>query len=88
VALEGTAMINHQPDAAGFRRWAMECSVLADDPRNSKEERERYLKIRDGLLEMAKTQDWLDGQPPMRPPVQSVPELRWNFKSTTNVKWS
>jgi hypothetical protein len=80
-------MMINRPDAAGLRRWAMECSVLADDPRNSEEERERYLKIRDGLLEMAKTQDWLDGLPPMQAPAQSVYGVRWNTKDTTDEKW-
>ena len=49
-------------DAATLRRWAMECAAQADDPRASGEERERLLKMREGLLELASTQDWLVGQ--------------------------
>ena len=75
-----------QPDAASLRRWAMECAALADDPRNSGEERERFLKIRDGLLDMAKTQDWLDGEPAM--PDAAKPMSGFGLAGTTGAKWS
>lgn len=47
--------------AAMLRRWAMECGAQADNPRASGGERERLLKMQTALLEMADTQDWLDG---------------------------
>jgi hypothetical protein len=82
-----TAMIK-QPDSAALRRWAMECAALADDPRNSGEERERFLKIRAGLLDMAETQDWLDGEPRKQPPAQPVSGLGENVPGTTDAIWS
>jgi hypothetical protein len=39
----------------------MECGAQADNPRASGAERERLLKMQTALLEMADTQDWLDG---------------------------
>jgi hypothetical protein len=49
-------------DAATLRRWAMQCGAQADDPRLSGDERERLLKMRTALLELADTHDWLEGQ--------------------------
>lgn len=49
-------------NAAVLRRWAMQCAAQADDPLASGDERERLLKMRTALLELAKTQDWLDGE--------------------------
>lgn len=48
-------------NAAVLRRWAMQCAAEADDPHASGDERERLLKMRTALLELAETQDWLDG---------------------------
>ncbi len=48
-------------EAAMLRRWAMQCAAQADDPRASGDERERLLRMRTALLELAQTQDWLDG---------------------------
>lgn len=47
--------------AAMLRRWARQCAAQADNPRASGAERERLLKMQTALLEMADTQDWLDG---------------------------
>lgn len=48
--------------SSGLRRWAMQCAAAADDPRASGDERERLLKMRKALLELADAQDWLDGK--------------------------
>jgi hypothetical protein len=52
-----------QANAALLRRWAMQCFAQANDPRASGEERDRLLKMRTALLDLAAQQDWLDGQP-------------------------
>jgi hypothetical protein len=49
-------------DAATLRRWAMQCAAQADDPLLTGDERERLLKMRAALLDLAHTQDWLEGQ--------------------------
>ena len=49
-------------DAATLRRWAEKCAAQADNPRISGEERDRLLKMRTALIELATTQDWLEGQ--------------------------
>jgi len=46
----------------GLRRWAMQCAAEADAPETSPDERNRLLKIRSALLELADAQDWLDGK--------------------------
>ncbi|HKY86672.1 MAG TPA: hypothetical protein VJL90_07940 [Pseudorhodoplanes sp.] len=48
-------------NAATLRRWAMQCAAQADDPHASGDERDRLLKMRAALLDLAETQDWLDG---------------------------
>lgn len=47
--------------AAMLRRWAMQCASRANDPLTSGDERERLLKMKHSLLDLAKQQDWLDG---------------------------
>jgi hypothetical protein len=49
-------------DSAALRRWAIQAAAQADDPRITGDERERLLKMRSALLELAHTQDWLEGQ--------------------------
>jgi hypothetical protein len=49
-------------DSATLRRWAMQCGAQADNPRTSGDERERLLKMQTALLDLAQTQDWLEGQ--------------------------
>jgi hypothetical protein len=51
-----------QMEAATLRRWAMQCADQADNPRASGDERDRLLRMREALLELAKTKDWLDGK--------------------------
>jgi hypothetical protein len=48
--------------ASGLRRWAMQCSAAANNPRASGGERDRLLAMRKALLELAEAQDWLDGR--------------------------
>lgn len=40
----------------------MQCAAAADDIHASGAERERLLKMRRALLELADAQDWLDGK--------------------------
>jgi hypothetical protein len=55
-------MTDHSMTSAMLRRWAMQCGAQANDPRITGDARARLLKMRTALLEMAKTQDWLDGR--------------------------
>jgi hypothetical protein len=50
--------------SAMLRQWATQCAAEADNPKISAEQRERLLKMRHALLEMAKTHDWLERQTP------------------------
>lgn len=59
--------------SSDLRRWAMQCIDQANDPRSSDEERERLMKMREGLLALADNQDWLNGR------VASVPEEGCNI---------
>lgn len=52
--------------AAGFRRWAAQCDERAKDPMTTGPEYERLMTMKAALLELAATQEWLDGQ---RPPL-------------------
>ncbi len=46
-------------DAGYLRRWAMQCLEQANNARVSGEERARLMMMRDALLTLADTQDWL-----------------------------
>lgn len=48
-------------DAEFLRNWALRCEKQAQDARTSGDERDRLLEMRDSLLLVAETQDWLDG---------------------------
>ena len=48
--------------AAELRRYAMQCSAQANNPRASGGERERLLKMRTALLDLAEIEDWLQGK--------------------------
>ncbi len=65
-----------QADAALLRRWAMQCFAQATDPRASREERAHLLKMRVGLLAMADTQDWLNGERQQQKPPRQQLQLR------------
>jgi hypothetical protein len=54
--------VTDQMSAVMLRRWAMQCAAQAENPRASGNERERLLKMRTALLQLAETQDWLEGQ--------------------------
>ena len=55
-------------DAATLRRWADQCAAQAEDPHIAGDTRDRLLKMRTALLELATTQDWLEGQNKDVPP--------------------
>ena len=67
-------------EAATLRRWATECAAKADDPKMTPEERERLLKMREALLAVAKTQDWIDGR--KTPPVQQQQQTQGRRKAS------
>lgn len=49
-------------NAAEMRRLAMQCAARADETGVSTDERERMLRMREGLLEIAASADWLAGR--------------------------
>ena len=55
-------MPTNQLDATALRQWARECADKADDPLVTADDRDRLVKMKDALLALAATQDWLDGQ--------------------------
>ena len=55
-------MPTNQLDATALRQWARECADKADAPLVTANDRDRLLKMKDALLALAATQDWLDGQ--------------------------
>ncbi|HWE78239.1 MAG TPA: hypothetical protein VG270_06890 [Pseudolabrys sp.] len=49
-------------NAVEMRRLAMECAARAYDSTCKAEERERMLRMREGLLSLAVNADWLAGR--------------------------
>jgi hypothetical protein len=49
-------------NAAEMRRLAMQCAARANDVGLAVHERERMLRMREGLLEVAANADWLSGR--------------------------
>lgn len=49
-------------NAAEMRRLAMQCAARANQTGLSVDERDRMLRMRDGLLEVAANADWLAGR--------------------------
>jgi hypothetical protein len=49
-------------NAAEMRRLAMQCAARAQELSVSLEERERLMRMREGLLEVAACADWLAGR--------------------------
>ena len=49
-------------DAGCLRRWATQCLEQANNARVSGDERARLMMMRDALLALADTQDWLSGR--------------------------
>jgi hypothetical protein len=56
--------MNTNITAAGLRRWAAQCEERAKDPMTTGPEFERLTRMKAALLELASTQEWLDGQKP------------------------
>jgi hypothetical protein len=54
--------MNTNMSAAELRHWAAQCDAQAKDPMISGDEYERLIKMRDGLLAVAESQEWLEGQ--------------------------
>jgi hypothetical protein len=53
--------MNTNISAAELRRWAARCDAQAKDPMISGDEYERLVRMRDGLLAVAESQEWLAG---------------------------
>jgi hypothetical protein len=51
------------PTGDDLRRWAAQCAEKAQHAKTP-EERTRLLRMQASVLELAKTQDWLDGKSP------------------------
>lgn len=49
-------------NAAELRRLAMRCSARAEEENCTTTERERLLKMREALLDLAQNADWLAGR--------------------------
>ena len=45
-----------------IHEWAAKCESAANDPGISGEERDRLLKMKRALLDLAREQEWLDGK--------------------------
>lgn len=45
-----------------LREWAQKCDAAANNPRISGDERERLLKMKYALLDLAQQQEWLEGK--------------------------
>ena len=58
--------MNTNISATGLRHWAAQCDQRAKDPMTTGSEYERLMTMKAALLELAATQEWLDGQ---RPPL-------------------
>ncbi|HEY2684855.1 MAG TPA: hypothetical protein VGI93_15155 [Steroidobacteraceae bacterium] len=54
--------MNTNLSAAELRHWAARCDAHAKDPMISGDEYERLVRMRDGLLAAAASQEWLEGQ--------------------------
>jgi hypothetical protein len=53
--------MNTNMSAAELRHWAAQCDAQAKDPMISGDEYERLIKMRDGLLAVAESQERLEG---------------------------
>ena len=54
--------MSKQPDTATLRRWAVRCRSRGESRYISGEQRELLFKVCSSLLELAVTQDWLNGK--------------------------
>ena len=58
-------MMRKKFSAVELRRWARRCEKSASDPMITAWEREQLLKMKTALLELARTEDWLNGIAPI-----------------------
>lgn len=49
-------------NAVELRRYAMQCAARANDPFCPPAERERLIRMRESLLVLARSADWLAGK--------------------------
>jgi len=56
--------MNTNLSAAELKRWAAQCDRQSKDALITGEVHERLVKMRDGLLAVAETQEWLEGRQP------------------------
>lgn len=54
--------MNTNLSAAELRRWAAQCVTRMKDPMITGAEYDRLIKMRDGLLAVAESQAWLEGE--------------------------
>jgi hypothetical protein len=54
--------MNTNLSAAELRHWAAQCDAQAKDPMISGDEYERLIRMRDGLLAVAESQEWHEGR--------------------------
>jgi hypothetical protein len=53
--------MNTNLSAAELRQWAAQCDARLKTPLTTGAEHERLVKMRDGLLAVAESVDWLNG---------------------------
>ena len=68
--------MSKQPDAATLRRWAVRCRSKGESRYISDEERELLCKVYSSLLELAVTEDWLNGKKKIESTWDIKPEAR------------
>lgn len=56
------ATMNTNISTEGLRQWAAQCESRAKDPMTTGPEYERLMTMKDALIALADTQEWLDGQ--------------------------
>ncbi len=65
-----SAAINTNISADGLRQWAAQCDSRAKDPMTTGPEYERLMTMKNALIALADTQEWLDGQKTPTAPAQ------------------
>lgn len=63
------------PTATDLWRWAMRCAVDANTAEQPFD-RDRLLKMRDALLQLAENEDWLNGRWDAKPMIESDAEIQ------------
>ena len=62
ILIVGRCFMDANLSAAELRCWAEQCDRHSQDPMICGDEHERLAKMRDGLLAVANTQEWLEGR--------------------------